>query len=45
MKDVLEEIKTVLEIITLAVALITLRKKDIDLKTIYQEYLFQCKNK
>ncbi|AGR27458.1 hypothetical protein T283_03920 [Listeria monocytogenes N53-1] len=28
MKDVLEEIKTVLEIITLAVALITLRKKD-----------------
>ncbi len=28
MKDVLEEIKTVLEIITLVVALTTLRKRD-----------------
>ncbi|KHK31253.1 hypothetical protein I619_15409 [Listeria monocytogenes SHL010] len=28
MKDILEEIKTVLEIVTLAVALITLRKRD-----------------
>ncbi|AHJ05780.1 hypothetical protein P731_07970 [Listeria monocytogenes SHL014] len=28
MKDILEEIKTVLEIVTLAVALITLRKID-----------------
>lgn len=30
MKDVLEEIKTVLEIITLTVALVTLRKKKND---------------
>lgn len=30
MKDVLEEIKTVLEIVTLTVALITLRKKNKD---------------